>query len=141
MSIKCEICNNEISKYKCPKCFVRYCSVKCFKDHEMNHKSEPETPINRSPEICNEPINTTKDKYEYLLADESVRLRLKSKSLQYHLGMILKILNDDKLTKEKSYEQRKELAVNHFQRLRIGGDIANEEVEEFSQLLLSLMNQ
>ncbi|KAJ1941999.1 hypothetical protein FBU59_003335 [Linderina macrospora] len=34
---QCTICHDAASKYKCPKCFVGYCSVKCFKIH----KSEP----------------------------------------------------------------------------------------------------
>lgn len=32
----CEICKNQISKYKCPKCVIKYCSVSCFKSHKEN---------------------------------------------------------------------------------------------------------
>lgn len=37
--MKCEICSEEISKYKCPKCLIKYCSVACYK----THSSDPET--------------------------------------------------------------------------------------------------
>lgn len=30
----CEICKDCISKYKCPRCEILYCSVKCFKTHK-----------------------------------------------------------------------------------------------------------
>ncbi|XP_022344522.2 zinc finger HIT domain-containing protein 3-like [Crassostrea virginica] len=30
----CEICKSQISKYKCPKCVIRYCSVTCFQSHK-----------------------------------------------------------------------------------------------------------
>lgn len=30
----CEVCNKEESKYKCPRCFYRTCSVKCSKKHK-----------------------------------------------------------------------------------------------------------
>jgi hypothetical protein len=29
----CQVCSEEASKYKCPKCRIRYCSVPCFKGH------------------------------------------------------------------------------------------------------------
>src|SRR5687768_6054682 len=30
----CAVCNAQASKYRCPKCRVRYCSVQCFQDHK-----------------------------------------------------------------------------------------------------------
>lgn len=34
--VKCEICSVELSKYKCPKCLIKYCSVACYKTHSSN---------------------------------------------------------------------------------------------------------
>ncbi|KAJ2374468.1 hypothetical protein IW150_003086 [Coemansia sp. RSA 2607] len=34
---QCTVCNESAAKYKCPKCRIGYCSVKCFKIH----KTEP----------------------------------------------------------------------------------------------------
>ena len=30
----CQVCHQASSRYKCPKCFIRYCSVACFKSHD-----------------------------------------------------------------------------------------------------------
>ena len=32
--IKCQICETEDSKYKCPKCYLNYCSIPCFTKHK-----------------------------------------------------------------------------------------------------------
>ena len=32
--MNCGICFNQISKYKCPGCLVRYCSVTCYGTHK-----------------------------------------------------------------------------------------------------------
>ncbi|GAB1602152.1 hypothetical protein Ahia01_000494100, partial [Argonauta hians] len=31
--MKCESCLEQLSKYKCPKCYIRYCSLTCYKSH------------------------------------------------------------------------------------------------------------
>ncbi|KAE9589938.1 putative Zinc finger, HIT-type [Lupinus albus] len=31
---QCQICNQAQSKYKCPSCYVPYCSLICFKKHK-----------------------------------------------------------------------------------------------------------
>ncbi|WJX61315.1 hypothetical protein P8452_46420 [Trifolium repens] len=31
---QCQICFNAQSKYKCPKCYLLYCSLPCFKKHK-----------------------------------------------------------------------------------------------------------
>ncbi|ELU04420.1 hypothetical protein CAPTEDRAFT_197103 [Capitella teleta] len=32
----CRVCSIEPHKYKCPKCFLRYCSLACYKQHKEN---------------------------------------------------------------------------------------------------------
>lgn len=34
MAPACGVCKDAESKYKCPACFVRYCSLACFKVHK-----------------------------------------------------------------------------------------------------------
>ena len=34
--MNCKICNSTESKYKCPKCIIKYCSVSCYKIHSSN---------------------------------------------------------------------------------------------------------
>ncbi|KAL1330074.1 hypothetical protein AAHE18_12G086700 [Arachis hypogaea] len=31
---QCQVCNEAQSKYKCPSCYVPYCSLACFKNHK-----------------------------------------------------------------------------------------------------------
>ncbi|KAI6807213.1 hypothetical protein KC365_g18763, partial [Hortaea werneckii] len=33
----CGICTAQESKYKCPVCSLRYCSLACYKQHQPNH--------------------------------------------------------------------------------------------------------
>ncbi|XP_055832864.1 uncharacterized protein LOC129901640 [Solanum dulcamara] len=33
-SKKCEVCDEAKSKYKCPSCFIPYCSLVCFRKHK-----------------------------------------------------------------------------------------------------------
>lgn len=36
--MKCEVCNAAESKYRCPKCRARYCSLVCFKAHKKEEQ-------------------------------------------------------------------------------------------------------
>ena len=36
-SRKCELCNENLSKYKCPRCFVETCSLQCVKQHKIDN--------------------------------------------------------------------------------------------------------
>ena len=40
MAILCGVCNEADSKYKCPTCELRYCSIKCYKPHKAQHEAE-----------------------------------------------------------------------------------------------------
>ncbi|XP_069166018.1 zinc finger HIT domain-containing protein 3 isoform X3 [Procambarus clarkii] len=44
---KCQVCTEAVSKYKCPKCRVKYCSVVCYKTHRQDecHASSTESDI------------------------------------------------------------------------------------------------
>jgi len=35
---KCDICKNYVAKYKCPKCSLPYCSLKCYNNTTINAK-------------------------------------------------------------------------------------------------------
>ncbi|OWF40253.1 zinc finger HIT domain-containing protein 3-like [Mizuhopecten yessoensis] len=53
--IQCQVCEEETSKYKCPKCALQYCSVGCYKNHkETNCVSLQET---KKPE-CSSTVTT-----------------------------------------------------------------------------------
>ncbi|KAJ4153887.1 hypothetical protein LMH87_010354 [Akanthomyces muscarius] len=38
----CGVCQQEPPKYKCPRCYLPYCSVACSKVHRENHPPDPE---------------------------------------------------------------------------------------------------
>jgi zinc finger HIT domain-containing protein 3 len=40
MAQKCGVCHIEDSKYKCPVCEMRYCSLACYKLHKPTHEGE-----------------------------------------------------------------------------------------------------
>ncbi|WVW84496.1 hypothetical protein I302_106530 [Kwoniella bestiolae CBS 10118] len=42
---QCQICKDQISKYKCPACPIRYCSVKCYKEHKLIHEDPSKSQI------------------------------------------------------------------------------------------------
>ncbi|XP_060174863.1 uncharacterized protein LOC132605697 [Lycium barbarum] len=39
---KCKVCDEAQSKYKCPNCFIPYCSLVCFKKHKEIPCGKPE---------------------------------------------------------------------------------------------------
>lgn len=45
-AVSCQVCGPEggagLAKYKCPTCFLKYCSVVCFKRHKETPCSKPD---------------------------------------------------------------------------------------------------
>ncbi|KAF8420039.1 hypothetical protein EV426DRAFT_700667 [Tirmania nivea] len=37
----CQLCNVTESRYKCPTCFIPYCSLACYKPHKTVHEAKP----------------------------------------------------------------------------------------------------
>ncbi|KAK3721711.1 hypothetical protein LTR37_002876 [Vermiconidia calcicola] len=46
---KCSICNTQDSKYKCPVCEIRYCSIACYKPHKQSHETTKDTVSSQAP--------------------------------------------------------------------------------------------
>ncbi|KAF2720643.1 hypothetical protein K431DRAFT_205900, partial [Polychaeton citri CBS 116435] len=44
----CEICTQQPSKYKCPQCALRYCSLDCYKTHKPTHPEPPPSALTTS---------------------------------------------------------------------------------------------
>lgn len=149
----CGICNTNISKYRCPKCSVPYCSLSCFKgekhiqlDNELG-KHQPtttsaleESEVSKGNDIVEQQsIDGNVAKFEDVLRDEQIQSMLKIKSLQFHLSTIMKILNDPQLTNESTTEGRREIANKKLCNLRIGGIEENELIEDFVSRVLTLL--
>ncbi|CAK7896111.1 hypothetical protein CAAN1_05S06722 [[Candida] anglica] len=160
--ILCGICNQEQSKYKCPKCCVQYCSLICFKsethrakdrsieeEQEQNQESKSkqgqvQATQENSSSTHNEDSstnNTTPNKFDRLISDPQIQAMLKIKSLQFHLSTILRILSDPSLTNEQSTEGRREIANKKLCNLRIGGVEENEVIEDFVTRTLTLLQE
>lgn len=127
----CAICEEREAKYRCPKCFIRYCSLVCFKSEKHNH--DDNIPPEKN-ELTKDKVET--NKWEVLANDSVIRSMLKYKSLQFHLSVIQKIISDVSVTGESEEEARKEIANMKLTELRKGGSEENELVEDFVQAIL-----
>ena len=152
--VKCGICHESDGKYKCPKCSIRYCSLKCYKDTEKHiHKNvlEPQTETDPSSESNNNnsAIVTGRKSLKTRAFDEvyqnNVQLQelLKYNTVKFHLAKVYRILSttvSDGSSGNMSSDLQKELAVNYLNTLRYGGIHYNEAIEEFCQILLDKLN-
>ncbi|KAF2433080.1 hypothetical protein EJ08DRAFT_88001 [Tothia fuscella] len=62
MADRCGVCNDAISKYKCPTCEVKYCSIACFKTHKILHEygaSKPKSG-NEAVESTSSPLTASR---------------------------------------------------------------------------------
>ncbi|ONH69307.1 Protein HIT1 [Cyberlindnera fabianii] len=144
----CTICDTEKAKYKCPKCPVQYCSLKCFKteEHQARHdNSQPATnDVQEDTTKVQVPTTTTtvddgKDtdkKYANVFSDDKIKYLLRFKALQVHLRAVYDILTDMTLTPDK----RMDMANEKLNALRIAGEEENEIVEEFCERVTELLS-
>eukprot|EP01112_Ceratiomyxa_fruticulosa_P015034 TRINITY_DN4375_c0_g1_i2.p1 TRINITY_DN4375_c0_g1~~TRINITY_DN4375_c0_g1_i2.p1 ORF type:complete len:150 (-),score=34.18 TRINITY_DN4375_c0_g1_i2:144-593(-) len=63
----CSICTKTASKYKCPNCEIRYCSVVCFKVHKETPCIKPVV----KPEEEKKPTQTNQERAEQQTEDEN----------------------------------------------------------------------
>lgn len=86
----CEVCCAHHSRYTCPKCNIRYCSVVCYREHG---ECTEDFYRNRSHQILNLEAKDLRDETEFMLH------RLQSNTpalLDDHLyDLLLAIENDD----------------------------------------------
>lgn len=148
---QCGICHDEIAKYKCPKCNVMYCSLKCYKDTEKHNHNE------ENKAIENNDTNNDKTKDEDLnLKSESSKLvteelndlyqttpeiqdLLKYNTVKFHLNKVYRILTTAD-SNEMNAENKRHLAIEYLNTLRYGGIYYNEAIEEFCQISINKLN-
>ncbi|ODV87953.1 hypothetical protein CANARDRAFT_193759 [[Candida] arabinofermentans NRRL YB-2248] len=141
MSTNCEVCLENKSKYKCPKCGIRYCSLICFKSEKHVH----EIVSNQLDTEATIPAPTTESKQETqpedpvitkLLQSDKFRELLKEPSIQLNLGILQELLNNVSITNEYNTEGRVEIVSKKLANYRSGGLEENALFEEFCQLIL-----
>lgn len=112
-AIKCTICVEVISKYKCPKCQVDYCSVSCYKAHKASCSCVKNTPVVIVKAEETEEIHENVNKNEEF--DK---------------------LSEDSLSKLKSNEELKELLSNeHLRNLLQQLDSSSNKEADLSKLM------
>lgn len=140
----CGVCHEKESKYTCPKCECRYCSLTCFKDDkhkEMDNRAIEKHPIkedtseDKSKEVKTEDIQDPM--LAKLMQSSEFQEYIASPVLQFHILTVLEIINNISLTNEYSKDGRFEIASRKLNNLRLGGVEENEYVEEFVSWLLT----
>ncbi|KAF4460847.1 zinc finger domain-containing [Fusarium albosuccineum] len=66
----CGVCNVNPPKYKCPRCYLPYCSVACNRTHRENHPPDPE-PRPQIEQSQSQPPSDTRKLSEPLPSDSS----------------------------------------------------------------------
>ncbi|ODQ74104.1 hypothetical protein LIPSTDRAFT_50421, partial [Lipomyces starkeyi NRRL Y-11557] len=155
----CQICRSAKAQYKCPKCLLKYCSLKCYKDESHTHeqsevskKPEGENTVESSYDQSGSAANVAyvddrqvipdeprEEQYASLMNDQVIRGMLRSPTLQHHLVSIHEILSDPAQSGEHTAEGRHDVALKKFRELRAGGIEDNIEVEEFVGRVLSIL--
>ncbi|KAG0654019.1 HIT domain protein [Maudiozyma exigua] len=156
--MKCEICKAEESKYKCPTCGIRYCSLKCYKNEELhNHTKINDTKrqdeiqeikkaTEAGPEVkaigsgtCNTNTELSTPKLNNIFQNSpQLKQLLKYNTVKFHLTKVYKILNSD-VGGQGGYtskDMQRQLAIDYLNTLRYGGVHQNEAIEEFCQIFL-----
>ena len=130
MSSKCQICDLEVSKYKCPKCAIRYCSLACFKNkekhvHDDNNVQEAPKKEPAHDEKAAVKLHTKEFDDIYQNCSE-IRELLGYNTVKFHLAKVYRILNLgagalSTSDMQLSSEMKQQLAVDYLNTLRYGG--------------------
>ncbi|CEP63177.1 Hit1p LALA0_S07e04148g [Lachancea lanzarotensis] len=144
MTIKCQICSAQDSKYKCPKCGVRYCSLACFKNAEKHVHDEQTTESKEESKTLSEkvelPVLKTAELDTIYRESAEIQQLLKYNTVKFHLAKVYRILGARSETtggskgSDLSSEAKQQLAVDYLNALRYGGVHFNEAIEEFCQI-------
>lgn len=127
MKGKCEVCNDQESKYKCPSCLLLYCSLGCYRQHKA-------TQCNIQPDDAR---NEGQNKNEMIVdSKEEGEIRDSSSVTQ-------NVDEDDWVSPEKlqllghSDEVKNQLRNKHLQKLLIDVDSSpnpGEKLDEAMQI-------
>lgn len=147
----CEVCNNQQSKYKCPKCGISYCSLVCYKSDthqerdlqlQLDLQAAPqlEAPQLQAPQLQLQPQalqalqaaqkSDKEAKYEQILQNPQMQQLLQIDALQVHLSAMIKLLES------LPAADRRQLLAVRLNDLRQEGAEENVLVEEFVQTFL-----
>lgn len=155
---QCQVCGIQEARYKCPKCYVPYCTLACFKSPLHSHDGRESSPPSAPPapgvglSISHDSLSGSSDNeaskttashllLQKIAEDRQIKAMLAYKSLRAHLSVLLKLMLDSSITKEPIFDNRKEIANMRLCELRMGGAEENELVEEFVQRVVKLRSE
>ncbi|XP_052072992.1 zinc finger HIT domain-containing protein 3-like isoform X3 [Mytilus californianus] len=109
----CEVCTENESKYKCPACLLKYCSLLCYKKHkeackdtkdktEQSKKSEEDTNVIHSDEQTEDRVSV--EKLEELEHSVPLRQMLENPHLRTILQDLAKSKNPAKQMEKFMHE-------------------------------------
>eukprot|EP00116_Pleurobrachia_bachei_P014560 sb/3474822/ len=112
----CEVCEKSDTKYRCPKCYIRYCSLDCYKIHTCEPKAMPPPPklpksAKRTKPRPNKKYDGDDDDVELLKQHQLDSLdcpEMRELLSNPHLRAILRKINksgDAELALEEHYEE------------------------------------
>ncbi|KAI3653171.1 hypothetical protein MP228_002596 [Amoeboaphelidium protococcarum] len=113
MPKKCDICVDQESKYKCPQCKIPYCSVICFKKHQLQAHTQVVRAIAQPPideRVQNMPPKTddlSKSQCDALDQNEQIKSLLNDRQLRQHLLKLRKTQQSSPNNLEAEFEQLK----------------------------------
>uniref|UniRef100_H2Y5T3 Zinc finger HIT domain-containing protein 3 n=1 Tax=Ciona savignyi TaxID=51511 RepID=H2Y5T3_CIOSA len=109
---RCQVCNENPHKYKCPQCYKLYCSVNCYKKHKaedscshFKHDERPKT-MESPPksEIYEETEQISKEVLERLKDSEKLKNLLSNPHLRRLLTEIDQTPNNSKMINDLMQE-------------------------------------
>jgi len=125
--IICAICTKDEYKYICPKCKVKYCSVKCFKDHN---------------------IDCTENFYKNCVEEELKSTKIEAKEKQSFKRNIQNIFSkqaqEDEIYDQEKLKEINESKINHLEELLfklnnntvdLEKDLSKADWESFSKFM------
>ncbi|XP_050529292.1 zinc finger HIT domain-containing protein 3 [Daktulosphaira vitifoliae] len=91
--MKCYICSKNESKYKCPKCSIKYCSVACYHNHSSKDCTINSQSTNSNEDLNIEQLYPTEDtipieKLNLLCYDKQLKKLVSNSFLQEILAKI-----------------------------------------------------
>jgi hypothetical protein len=135
---QCQVCGDAPSKYKCPTCFIPYCSLMCFKQHKevpcsreapaVSTDSQPTQPPRSFEEEDEQGWRLHRTQLEAVVASSEIRNILKDQELQ---KIILRIDSSENAEEELD----KAMEGPHFQEFtdKILSIISPEEQSHITQ--------
>nr|CAG4642943.1 EOG090X0JQ4 [Evadne anonyx] len=104
----CQLCDKNVFKYKCPTCYVKYCSLDCFKTHRQSPCEKPKQPEAPSSQKRAYQFTTPDTVPQEILKElgnsDAIKECLKNPHVREIMASLVTSTNPDKAIKEAMLE-------------------------------------